>query len=798
MGYGSIRLYARNVHMLRKWHDSTPDWNFISKMAIDIKDAFQATPKSVRAFLIEPGQGCYIPAYQREYRWDKANVDRLFEDISNGIQQLLQRSNTISFLGTIIAIHDTTYSTVKPINRSEMPRSVMTIIDGQQRLSTFILIFIALHNHLSRLLKQIERQDSEADEWIKTEIEKLLPELQDCFILDRRTGKELYRYYPRIIRSFVDVWSTQPDSAQYNGSLSGLIWQYIEHINSDNRSKYFKPSVKQQDDGAYANVSSVFSYISGRIKKLRQNPEEFSSLLECAADDKFGLELLGYEIAPAVINRLAANDDVSAVESRFRDAIAFLVFAHYAQQRMAFTVVESRNEDDAFDMFEALNTTGEPLTAFETFEPRVIESEGLDKYEDSESYKQIRRIKNYLDQFAKDTEKVQKNTAELLVSFALADTGEKLGRKLNEQRRHLRKRFDESENSSSSRGFIHQLADVADFIRTVWDTDGKADTNTLAFTEETSLVCLDYLRKLNHTITIAPISRFYGRALAASINSDGTYAQAHRELEGAIRACAAFTALWRGAFGGTANIDSVYRGVMAEGDGERALAADPRDRKSQVSLELLKSILKDALTENNIGNPKDWSSKIKTTPLYKKSRPTVLFLIAAAAKDAVPDSSAPGLPKTGRAGVNDTLSNVAWQQFTEMEVEHIAPQSGTGTSWDQQIYDDVDLVHTLGNLTLLRKEQNIVMSDHPWKKKRLGFQALAAQTHVELEDVRKIAKESDLSLPAKGEAVLASSSYAPLLVPISTRTSAWDANFIKQRSTRLAELSWNQVYRWLE
>ena len=162
-------------------------------MAIDIKDAFQATPKSVRAFLIEPGQGCYIPAYQREYRWDKGNVDRLFEDISNGISQLVDRAKTISFLGTVIAIHDTTYATVKPINRSEMPRSVMTIIDGQQRLSTFILIFIALHNQLSRLLNQIEKQETDADEWLKNEIRKLLPELQDCFILDRRTGKGLYQ-----------------------------------------------------------------------------------------------------------------------------------------------------------------------------------------------------------------------------------------------------------------------------------------------------------------------------------------------------------------------------------------------------------------------------------------------------------------------------------------------------------------------------------------------------------------------------------------------------------------------------
>ena len=39
----------------------------------------------------------------------------------------------------------------------------------------------------------------------------------------------------------------------------------------------------------------------------------------------------------------------------------------------------------AFDMFESLNTTGEPLTVFETFRPKVIQAEGLDKYENSDS-----------------------------------------------------------------------------------------------------------------------------------------------------------------------------------------------------------------------------------------------------------------------------------------------------------------------------------------------------------------------------------------------------------------------------
>ena len=45
--------------------------------------------------------------------------------------------------------------------------------------------------------------------------------------------------------------------------------------------------------------------------------------------------------------------------------------------RVQVVVVSASKEEYAFDMFESLNTTGEPLTAFETFRPRVIEIEGV-------------------------------------------------------------------------------------------------------------------------------------------------------------------------------------------------------------------------------------------------------------------------------------------------------------------------------------------------------------------------------------------------------------------------------------
>ena len=84
-------------------------------MSIEIDRIFITNAQSISEFMVEQGQCCYIPAYQRPYSWDEKNISRLFEDVLRGIRQVISRPDTISFIGTIIAIHDTEYQTIKPI-----------------------------------------------------------------------------------------------------------------------------------------------------------------------------------------------------------------------------------------------------------------------------------------------------------------------------------------------------------------------------------------------------------------------------------------------------------------------------------------------------------------------------------------------------------------------------------------------------------------------------------------------------------------------------------------------------------
>ena len=149
-------------------------------MSIEIDRIFTATARSAWHFLTEQGQGCYIPAYQRPYAWDEENISRLFEDVLHGIQQIAQRPNTISFLGTIIAIHDTRYQTVDPIYQSEVAPRVMIIIDGQQRICTAVMLNIALHDYIRRTVSKFKGKGEPHLFWIHEECTQLLADLRSC------------------------------------------------------------------------------------------------------------------------------------------------------------------------------------------------------------------------------------------------------------------------------------------------------------------------------------------------------------------------------------------------------------------------------------------------------------------------------------------------------------------------------------------------------------------------------------------------------------------------------------------
>ncbi len=78
-----------------------------------------------------------IPIYQRVYSWEKEQCEQLWDDIikTGGNDQIEGH-----FIGSIVFVHDGIYTT---------SHNELLIIDGQQRLTTITLLFIALRDHLN-------------------------------------------------------------------------------------------------------------------------------------------------------------------------------------------------------------------------------------------------------------------------------------------------------------------------------------------------------------------------------------------------------------------------------------------------------------------------------------------------------------------------------------------------------------------------------------------------------------------------------------------------------------------------
>ena len=100
-----------------------------------------------------------IDYFQREYRWQKENIDQLIDDLYNAFRADYRPEHSTKdvanyatyFMGSIVVIAKDDAS--------------MSIIDGQQRLVTLSLIFQALNDDSSPLLSQ-EIKSSEAIQYI--------------------------------------------------------------------------------------------------------------------------------------------------------------------------------------------------------------------------------------------------------------------------------------------------------------------------------------------------------------------------------------------------------------------------------------------------------------------------------------------------------------------------------------------------------------------------------------------------------------------------------------------------------
>lgn len=782
-------------------------------MPTQAKEIFEAQSKSLRELLSDNGLGLYLPPYQRPYGWGKDKVEKLLDDTLHGLRNLGESPDSFTFLGTVITIHDINHVTVNPIVKPEVPSKVLTVIDGQQRLSSLLLLLVSLHNLIRqdswRVFKGKTPDFSDtARVALYSETINILQMLGTAFYERHNFGTT--PIYPRLIRAFLDQWAKDEKNKRYESPIAHLIYTYSVMTDSEPPSAkptFFKPKARVNVGEGEEALIKRFGEIRSSLTKLAQRRtveelEDLPPLSTLASKIESQRALFNHELDPELCKWLERlEDEPEAVLMRL------VVFAAYVLNRIALTVVQGKDEDYAFTIFESLNTTGEPLTAFETFVPRVVMAEKIQDYQDSNAFRRMKAVQSYLDRFSVG-EKLQNATAELLVTFALAETGKKLSKRLPDQRVYMKETFDRHKDSGSGRAaYLCHLSDTATFVGTTWEPEKDA-TRQLAGLPITAMtdtvkLCLDFLNDLNHTIAIAPLVRFYSEALRTDEGEERDKRAA--EFETAIKAITAFTVFWRATRRGTGNIDSQYRAVMA-GDsltGMGPLARqwaglDRTEPKPTVDAEALKKELAARLSDTDkkyggMPNLASFLAAASTLPLYTISKPLTRFLLLAAYHDTTEDLANPGLIVPGKAGVASCFTSVGWLDDTHFTIEHIAPQQKTG-GWSEDFYSEKETVNRIGNLVLAPGAANSSLSSRPWTEKKVLYAALGAST---AEEAKTVLGGSGLTFAQSTEDLAQMSRYLPHLRALGQREAEWDPAFMDQRAQVLLRRAYARLKDWL-
>lgn len=105
----------------------------------------KASERKIKDLFSEPNTFFSIPVYQRDYNWQEKQCKQLFKDILTAGEN---KEISSHFIGSIVYIHEGVY---------EIGEKEFSVIDGQQRMITITLLFIALYHKLK------ENNSKEAD-----------------------------------------------------------------------------------------------------------------------------------------------------------------------------------------------------------------------------------------------------------------------------------------------------------------------------------------------------------------------------------------------------------------------------------------------------------------------------------------------------------------------------------------------------------------------------------------------------------------------------------------------------------
>ena len=764
-----------------------------------VQDIFKASADSFGETMIGRAVSFKLPEYQRPYDWDQNNVQRLLQDCLNGLKGVATESSGhhYTFLGTVILTSDES-------KEPTFDGNSLLVVDGQQRLTTLLLFSCALLQSIRNHNKDIDGvSDTKVREWLRQEAEEQSTRLYGCTI-GQRQGLIPTTPFPRMVRHN-DTRGHQQGQSEYQSEIASFLRQFGQYCTQPDTD--FSPQLNNPAD----HLLAMYGYI-------RKGIEQFVYLGEGATgdqDDDFDPPVLSKnEVATrgcrnlfVKLSDVGSQPDVNRVASNIASSseseglVRLLLLASYLIRSVVLTVVEAPNEDIAFDIFDALNTTGEPLTALETLKPHVVRFERNhgDGYSGSDSeYWWGVLEENVLGAY--DTpDRRQKETKELVTGFAQYYVGEKLGSELSVQRNTLRNYFTHAAqlDQQIARAIVPALGRMAEFRRQFWEKsaiDNLFGQQAESEDYQSLKLCLRLIADTNTSTVIPILARYW---------IEFKEMDPARHFIRAVQAVTAFLALRRAMTGGTARIDSDFRKIMSQsvGSNSNPLCLGSSMTNRILTIDELKSGLCALLSDQfHVTDKTTWLNRAREIPLgHNASRVVCKFLLFASAHNAREDEDKPGLLKTeGVISSNELkfLTHSTWTGQLYTTVEHVAPESESSDGWHPSIYDRSSTRQTLGNLVLLPERENSSIGNAPWDKKKLFYRALVAKTEVEREKAITLAEQQGLTFGNRTLVLIKNQERLHMLDPIA-KVDEWTVGLIEARTDNLLSLAWDQISPWL-
>ncbi len=159
-------------------------------------------PKALTFTQLLQGRLFRIPPYQRAYSWERKHRRDMFDDILN----LKEKPNNLHFMATIVGLHTATIQ----ILADDYDR--IDIVDGQQRLTTLVILLKIIEKKLTDLLKDADREARTPEARLEQELQELLVKQDEASLILLQTNHDQNEYFVDFIREGTITQESEADT----------------------------------------------------------------------------------------------------------------------------------------------------------------------------------------------------------------------------------------------------------------------------------------------------------------------------------------------------------------------------------------------------------------------------------------------------------------------------------------------------------------------------------------------------------------------------------------------------------